>query len=154
MMPVSRPDEGRRRSPQNRDRPTLLVVKCYCCGEERDPDMVAALQRHDDIKVCRICIGWLITRAGGVDVTPKLPVTNMAVAVDFYEAAGFDVDRYDDGFAFVHLNDQSVIIGCPPPALRDSAPIWAPTLGLCGAPPGIRTQRWACLLVPLGARKC
>ena len=70
--------------------------------------MVAALQCHDDIKVCRICIGWLMRRAGGVDVTPTLPVADMNVACEFYETAGFDVRRYDDGFAFVSLNDQSV----------------------------------------------
>jgi len=32
----------------------------------------------------------------------------MAVAVDFYEAAGLGVKKYDDGFAFVGLNDQHV----------------------------------------------
>jgi uncharacterized glyoxalase superfamily protein PhnB len=47
-------------------------------------------------------------RAGGVDVTPTLPVADMTAAVDFYEAAGFDVRRYGDGFAFVTLGDQSV----------------------------------------------
>jgi uncharacterized glyoxalase superfamily protein PhnB len=47
-------------------------------------------------------------RAGGVDVTPTLPVADMDVATSFYETAGFEVRRYDDGFAFVSLNDQSV----------------------------------------------
>jgi Glyoxalase/Bleomycin resistance protein/Dioxygenase superfamily len=70
--------------------------------------MVAALQCRDDIKVCRVCIGWLMRRAGGVDVTPMLPVADMNVACEFYETAGFDVRRYDDGFAFVSLDDQSV----------------------------------------------
>lgn len=70
--------------------------------------MVASLQCHDEIKICRLCIGWLNQRAGGVDVTPTLPVTDMDAAVRFCEAAGFDVHLYDDGFAFVHLNDQSV----------------------------------------------
>jgi hypothetical protein len=69
--------------------------------------MVAALQCHDDVKVCRICIGWLLPRAGGIDVTPTLPVADMTTAVLFYESAGFEVQRYDDGFAFVHLHDQS-----------------------------------------------
>ena len=32
----------------------------------------------------------------------------MSDAVQFCEAAGFDVRRYDDGFAFVTLGDQSV----------------------------------------------
>jgi hypothetical protein len=70
--------------------------------------MVAALMCHDDVKVCRICIGWLMGRAGGIDVTPTLPVADMVEAVRFCEAAGFDVEQYDDGFAFVHFNDQSV----------------------------------------------
>ncbi len=70
--------------------------------------MVTALQCHDEIKVCRICIGWLMRRAGGIDVTPKLPVADMVAAIRFCEAAGFDVEQYDDGFAFVHFNEQSV----------------------------------------------
>ena len=69
---------------------------------------MTSLLCHDDIKVCRVCIGWLQQRAGGIDVTPTLPVADMGEAVSFCEAAGFDVRRYDDGFAFVHLNDQSV----------------------------------------------
>ena len=45
-------------------------------------------------------------RAGGIAVTPTLPVSNMAQAIGFYESAGFEVEPYDDGFAFVQLNDQ------------------------------------------------
>ena len=70
--------------------------------------MVASLLCHDEVKVCRDCIEWLNQRAGGIDVTPTLPVADMNDAVRFCEAAGFDVQRYDDGFAFVHLNDRSV----------------------------------------------
>lgn len=70
--------------------------------------MVTSLLCHDDIKVCRVCIRWLQQRAGGIDVTPTLPVANMGEAVCFCEAAGFDVRQYDDGFAFVRLDDQSV----------------------------------------------
>jgi uncharacterized glyoxalase superfamily protein PhnB len=83
-------------------------MECACCGQERDPSMMAALQCHDEIKVCRICVGWLHQHAGGADVTPTLPVSDMAAATRFYEAAGFRVEPYDDGFAFVHLGDQSV----------------------------------------------
>jgi hypothetical protein len=83
-------------------------MECYCCGQERDDSMVTALQCHAEIKVCRVCVGWLNSRVGGIDVTPTLPVADMDEAVRFCEAAGFDVERYDDGFAFVHLNDQSV----------------------------------------------
>lgn len=69
---------------------------------------MASLLCHDDIKLCRPCLSWLMQRAGGIDVTPTLPVVNMAEAVEFCEAAGFDVEQYDGGFAFVHRNDQSV----------------------------------------------
>lgn len=70
--------------------------------------MIASLMCHDEVKVCRVCVGWLMQRAGGIDVTPTLPVADMSEAVEFCQAAGLDVERYDDGFAFVHLNDQSV----------------------------------------------
>ena len=70
--------------------------------------MVASLMCHDEIKVCRICVGWLLQRTGGFDVTPTLPVSNMDDAIRFYESIGFDIERYDDGFAFVRLGDQSV----------------------------------------------
>ena len=43
-----------------------------------------------------------------LDVTPTLPVVDMNAAIGFYEAAGFVVRRYDDGFAFVHDGEQSV----------------------------------------------
>jgi hypothetical protein len=69
---------------------------------------MATLGQRDDIQICRTCIGWLMLRAGGADVTPTLPVADIAGATRFYEAAGFTVELYDDGFAFVHLNDQSV----------------------------------------------
>jgi uncharacterized glyoxalase superfamily protein PhnB len=87
---------------------TLVGVVCSCCGEDRDESMVASLLCHDEIKVCRVCVGWLSTRVGSIDVTPTLPVADMAEAVRFCEAAGLDIQRYDDGFAFVHLDDQSV----------------------------------------------
>jgi catechol 2,3-dioxygenase-like lactoylglutathione lyase family enzyme len=70
--------------------------------------MVTALQCHDEVKLCRVCIGWLMRRARAVDVTPTLPVRDMGEATRFCEAAGFDVEHYDDGFAFVHYDDQSV----------------------------------------------
>ena len=70
--------------------------------------MLAPLLCHDEIKVCRVCAGWLMARTGGVDVTPTLPVRDMNEATRFCEAVGFDVEPYDDGFTFVHFGDQSV----------------------------------------------
>jgi len=43
-----------------------------------------------------------------VDSTPTLPVQAMPEAIDFYTAAGFDVQSYDASFAFVHYEDRSV----------------------------------------------
>jgi hypothetical protein len=82
--------------------------RCSCCGLERDAGTLAALQSHPEIMVCRECIGWLAGRSGMLDVTPTLPVRAMPEAIAFYEAAGFDVESYDGGFAFVHYADASV----------------------------------------------
>jgi predicted enzyme related to lactoylglutathione lyase len=83
-------------------------MECYCCGQERDPAIMTSLRCHDEVRLCRTCVGWLNQRVGRHDVTPTLPVTNMDDAVRFCESAGFDVERYDDGFAFVRRDDQSM----------------------------------------------
>lgn len=83
-------------------------MECFCCAEDRDESLVTSLLCHDEIKVCRVCIGWLNKRVGGIDVTPTLPVRDMDEAIRFCEAAGFEIERHDDGFAFVHHDDQSV----------------------------------------------
>jgi catechol 2,3-dioxygenase-like lactoylglutathione lyase family enzyme len=69
---------------------------------------MAALNGHDEIQVCRDCIGLLAQRAGMLDVTPTLPVRAMPEAIGFYESAGFDVEPYDGGFAFVRYEGVSV----------------------------------------------
>ena len=74
----------------------------------RNAPETAALRCNPDIRICRVCIGWLAHSAGVIDVTPTFPVASIDEAQRFYEAAGFHVRRYDDGFAFVTLDDQSV----------------------------------------------
>ena len=69
---------------------------------------MTSLHCRDEIKICRLCARWLVARTGGIDVTPTLPVADMVETVEFWKAAGFDVDRYDDGFAFVGFDDQSI----------------------------------------------
>ncbi len=90
-------------------------MTCWCCGEERAPDRLAALLCHDDIKLCRVCIGWLRARAGVPDSTPILPVRDIGEAGEFYESAGFDVRVYEGGgHAFVEYEDESVFdLGLP-----------------------------------------
>jgi predicted enzyme related to lactoylglutathione lyase len=80
-------------------------MKCSCCGEDRDPESVATLRCASDVGVCRARLGWLLGQAGGVDVTPILPVRDLDEGVRFYESAGFDARAYDGGFAFVALHD-------------------------------------------------
>lgn len=80
---------------------------CSCCGEQRE--RVVPLRCHDDVKVCRACIGWLRGQSGAVDVTTTLPVTDIAATTTFYEAAGFGVRLHEGGgFAFVTYEDESV----------------------------------------------
>lgn len=82
-------------------------MRCSCCGEDRD--LVVPLQCHEEVKVCRACIGWLRAAAGVTDSTPILPVLDMSEAAALYEHAGFDVRRYEGGgYAFVHHGDESV----------------------------------------------
>jgi predicted enzyme related to lactoylglutathione lyase len=70
---------------------------------------MASQRGHDDVTVCRGCIGWLRSNAGGLISTPTLPVADMAEAVAFYEAAGFHVRLYEGGgFAVVTHDDESV----------------------------------------------
>lgn len=87
----------------------MTTVACSCCGEERDTNEVAALLCHQEIKLCRICIGWLGAEAGRPDSTPILPVADLDRATVFYESAGFDVRQHEGGgFAFVEYEDESV----------------------------------------------
>ena len=82
-------------------------LECSCCGEDRDASTLLPLQCHEEIKICRICAHWLVGRTGGIDVTQALLVADMTKTIEFWEAAGFDVNRYD-GFAFVSFDEQSV----------------------------------------------
>ena len=96
-------------------------MECACCGLDRAP--LTALQCHDEVKLCRVCIGWLRAKAGVVDTTPILPVLDMSAAVAFYESAGFDVRRYEGGdYAFVSYDDESVFdLDVPEPTLERPA---------------------------------
>ena len=93
-------------------------MTCSCCGEPRNAAELTALRCHPEVQVCHGCIGWLVETSGSIDVTPTLPVLDMETAVEFYEAAGFEVRRYEDGgFAFVSFDDRSAFdLGLEPAA--------------------------------------
>lgn len=69
-----------------------------------------ALQCRPEVTICRSCIDWLSERFGRLDVTPTLPVADLAEAIAFYESIGFEIQTSgsDGGFAFVHHDGQSV----------------------------------------------
>ncbi len=70
---------------------------------------MAALSCHADVKLCSACVGWLREKLGLLDVTPTLPAVDMNQSLEFYEAAGFDVQVYEGGgCAFVRHHDESV----------------------------------------------
>lgn len=85
----------------------VTAQKCSCCGLESE--RLVALRCHDDIGICPGCIRWLRDQAGGLDVTPILPVQDMAASILFYEAAGFSVSEHEPGggYAFVQHDDES-----------------------------------------------
>ncbi len=72
-------------------------MTCSCCGEHRDAAELTALRCHPEVQVRRGCIGWLVETSGTIDLAPTLPVLDMEAAVEFYEAAGFEVRGYEGG---------------------------------------------------------
>jgi catechol 2,3-dioxygenase-like lactoylglutathione lyase family enzyme len=64
---------------------------------------------HPEVMVCRGCIHWLAVASGFVAPTPIFATVNMDASRRFYEAAGFEVDAYDDGYAFVLRGGREVL---------------------------------------------
>ena len=118
--------------------------------------MVAGLKCHEDVKVCSVCVGWLQSQLGMMNVTPILPVLDMAVSRAFYEAAGFEVhvyrDAHEDGeYAFVHYDGESVFdLGLAPSSVgagcfiivRDPDDWYARLTGIGYVVSPIRDEPW------------
>lgn len=88
---------------------SIPAPSCSCCGQGRDPAELAALQCHPEIQICHGCLHWLTPQSSGGRATPILPVADMAATRDFYSRAGFSIDSYDDGYAFVLRNGVEVV---------------------------------------------
>jgi hypothetical protein len=83
---------------------------CSCCGEIRPDSEPTGLVCHQQTRICRGCIRWLAVTSGeGLISTPVFPTADMSASTAFYRAAGFDVDAYDDGYAFVLRNGDEVL---------------------------------------------
>ena len=48
-----------------------------------------------------------VAGAGKVGKSIARELVDMVKTIEFWEAAGFEVNRYDDGFAFVSFDEQS-----------------------------------------------
>jgi predicted enzyme related to lactoylglutathione lyase len=84
-------------------------MTCECCGEERSAGDLVTLRSNPERGLCHDCTSWLAMRSGRVVVQPIMSVTDLAAATAFYRAAGFDVDEYDAGYAFVGRNGQELL---------------------------------------------
>ena len=73
---------------------------CLCCGEERAGSDLLRPGGTGDAAICRGCLAWLHGRMNS-RVTSIFPCIDMAESRRFYEAAGFTVDAYDEGYLFV-----------------------------------------------------
>ena len=69
--------------------------------------MMSALMCHDEITVCRICLGWLMARRE-LSMSRRRCRARHGRGGRFWETAGSDVEHYSDDFAFVHFGDRSV----------------------------------------------
>jgi len=59
--------------------------------------------------VCPACIHWLATAAGAVHAIPIFATADMDASRRFYEAAGFHVLAYDEGYSFVNRGGGEVL---------------------------------------------
>lgn len=83
---------------------------CWCCSEPRPGSELTGLACHPETRICRGCIQWLAATSGqGLVSTPIFPAADMAASMAFYRAAGFVVDTYDAGYAFVLSEGREVL---------------------------------------------
>lgn len=85
------------------------TTSCSCCGKGHEPEALTGFQGHQETRLCRGCIEWLSIRAGNPKTTPILATVDMAASQRFYRSAGFSVDVYDDGYAFVLRGSAEVL---------------------------------------------
>jgi hypothetical protein len=88
---------------------SISAPTCSCCGRERDPAELSALQCHPEIQICHGCLHWLAPQSVGARATPIFPVVDMVATRAFYARAGFTIDSYDDGYAFVLRDGREVL---------------------------------------------
>ncbi|MGH9164938.1 MAG: hypothetical protein ACRDZW_05420, partial [Acidimicrobiales bacterium] len=79
---------------------TTEVQDCYCCGRAVPVETLARMLCHPDVAICAGCADWLASWSRTlVRAVPVLATEDLAASEIFWEAAGFDVERYGADFA-------------------------------------------------------
>lgn len=74
--------------------------ECYCCGRSVPVAQLARLLRHPQVAVCSGCADWLATWTRSlVRAVPVLRTRDLEGSIRFWEAAGFELHRFDEDFA-------------------------------------------------------
>jgi hypothetical protein len=91
-------------------------VECRCCEKSVDETTAVQLLHAADVKICFDCLGWLDAQrdrrvqahSGGWVCTFHdhiFVVADVAQASEHYRRLGFDVEPYDEGYAFASRGD-------------------------------------------------
>lgn len=74
---------------------------CYCCGRTVAVEDLARMLCHPEVAICGGCADWLATSNRMlVRAVPVLTTEDdVAASATFWEAAGFDVERFTADFA-------------------------------------------------------
>lgn len=73
---------------------------CYCCGQSVPVEQLARMLCHPEVAVCAGCTEWLGTWSKSlVRAVPVLRTDDLARRCGFWEAAGFEVHRFDEDLA-------------------------------------------------------
>ena len=93
---------------------------CSCCGSTFPEAELARLRCHPDIAVCAGCASWLVARTGTVArAVPVLATADLGASIVFWEAAGFESERYGADFAVLERDGVELHLVEPQPGGRD-----------------------------------
>ena len=93
---------------------------CYCCGQSVPVEQLARMLCHPEVVVCARCAQWLATWSKSlVRAVPVLRTDDLEASMRFWEAAGFEVHRFDEDFASGEREGLEVHLVLNRPGSRD-----------------------------------
>lgn len=95
---------------------TTNEADCSCCGHTVAVDRLARLLCHPEVAICAGCADWLATWSRTiVRAVPVLRTPDLAASIVFWDAAGFEVERFGDDFAIAERDDVELhLVGLRP----------------------------------------